>query len=440
MQWLQYANDSKHPQADGTYFNRREFCFTLDGDVFVRYQSFKNGQELRSAIQKRVPSKIDIGPVYNVDPQKRAAYSNAGGGFTPQERELVFDIDLTDYDDVRTCGQGAHICGKCWPLMTVAIDILNRALREDFGVKHVFFVFSGRRGVHAWVCDERARHLSDDSRAAIANYLSVYKGQEKGLAKLTTGIESHPFVAKSHEVLLKAFESSVLVDQKLLEDDTQKATILSMLSQGVRDAVAVEWKRIDKEFEKESVEVVTFNGDGGGDDGKNDKKSLSTLRWEAIKACTKKECNKQGKSKDSSRNVKLMEKALKDVVFAYTYPRLDIEVSKKMNHLLKAPFCVHPKTGKVCVPIDPARAWEFNPDTVCTVGQLLNELNEKSGVDNASKLEDKDGESAYMMTGMGQAVRTFRECFLDSLVKENKNVLTEKARVAAEIQDVQMAW
>ena len=40
------------------------------------------------------------------------------------------------------------------------------------------------------------------------------------------------------------------------------------------------------------------------------------------------------------------QKAKRDIVLSYAYPRLDVEVSKKMNHLLKAPFCVHPKTGK----------------------------------------------------------------------------------------------
>ena len=44
--------------------------------------------------------------------------------------------------------------------------------------------------------------------------------------------------------------------------------------------------------------------------------------------------------------------------------RLDIAVSKGMNHLLKAPFCVHPKTGRICVPFNPEQVDQFNPEEV----------------------------------------------------------------------------
>ena len=167
MKWLAYGNDLKHPQADTGFMQRREFCFTLPGDVFVRYQSFKDDKELRKELKSKLPSKIDIGPVFNVDPSKRLAYSGGAGSdrvFAPTEREFVMDIDMTDYDDVRTCCSAADICHKCWPLMDVAVKVIDKGLRKDFGFNHLLWVYSGRRGIHCWVCDKRARQLSNEAR------------------------------------------------------------------------------------------------------------------------------------------------------------------------------------------------------------------------------------------------------------------------------------
>ena len=159
-----------------TTFPRREFSMTIEptpgNEVYIRYQSFLSQEELTTAIQKRRPTKIDIGAVFNYPPKDNKSLPS--GKLQTQERELVFDIDLTDYDEVRNCGcSGAKICNKCWTFMGMATEVMDEGLRNDFGFEHVAWFYSGRRGVHCWVCDDSARKLTNEARSAVATYFEV---------------------------------------------------------------------------------------------------------------------------------------------------------------------------------------------------------------------------------------------------------------------------
>ncbi len=52
----------------------------------------------------------------------------------------------------------------------------------------MLWVYSGRRGVHCWISDARARKLSAEERRAIVAYIEVVKGGEGQTRKVNLPI------------------------------------------------------------------------------------------------------------------------------------------------------------------------------------------------------------------------------------------------------------
>lgn len=356
FQWL---NHSPKPGPD---FANREFALTLPNDAYLRYQSYPTADLLRKDILRLNPSRFEIGPVYTTNPRDRKTLRKSSM-FRPLSKEIVFDIDLTDYDDVRTCCTKANICHKCWSFATMAIKVVDIALRDDFGFEHIMWVYSGRRGVHAWISDKDARELDDEKRKAITGYFEVLRGGSQAGKRVNVRRPLHPHLERSLEIL-KPYFQQVLVDQEPFLSEAGEARLLQLLpDKALNDALKKKW---------------TSSPD-----------RPSARKWADIDALA-------GAGVSDTLNTRALRDAKQDILLEYTYPRLDVEVGKKRIHLLKSPFVVHPGTGRVCVPItvdgDMKRADDFDPLAVPKVTDLLKEVDE-------FKIDDVKGEDGYVMDG-----------------------------------------
>ncbi|KAM7185160.1 eukaryotic and archaeal DNA primase small subunit [Naviculisporaceae sp. PSN 640] len=386
FQWL---NHSPTPTND---FGHREFAFTLQNDAYLRYQSFQTADLLRKDVLRLMPSRFEIGPVYSANPRDRKTLRNSTA-FKPLSKELCFDIDLTDYDDIRTCCDKANICNKCWQFMTMAIKVVDAALRDDFGFEHIMWVYSGRRGAHAWVCDKKARAMDDHKRRAIANYLEVVRGGAQSGKKVNLRRPLHPHISRSLDLLKSHFQEDVLEAQDPWRSPERAENLLKLLPDPqLAESLRKKW------------------------DASPGRSSSS--KWADIDAVAK-----TGASKNLDTRALL--DAKQDIVLEYTYPRLDIEVSKKLNHLLKSPFVVHPGTGRVCVPINTKNLEEFDPLSVPTVQELIKEIDEwkNSEADGDDDDAEKDGSKHpiqdWEKTSLKPHIEQFRS-FVIALMKDER--------------------
>lgn len=381
FQWL---NHSATPQAD---FQNREFAFVLHNDAYIRYQSFANADLFRKQCLQMKPIRFEIGPQYTLNPRDRKSLRKASS-FRPVMKELVFDIDMTDYDPIRTCCKGAAICHKCWTFITMAIKVIDAALRDDFGFQHILWVYSGRRGAHAWISDKRAREMDDSKRKAIAGYFELLHGSEHGKKGLGIRRPLHPHIDRSLKLLNPYFQTSVLADQDPWQTPAQAEKLLTLLpDKTLTTALQRKWDSAPNRTSNQKWADIDTVAEAG---------NLSTM------------------------NGKQLVEAKQDIRLEYTYPRLDADVSKKLNHLLKSPFVVHPGTGRVCVPIDVRKLEDFDPLEVPTVTQLLQEIDEWDRRNGGLSEEERAKVQDWQKTALKPYVEFFRGYVANLLREEGK--------------------
>ena len=146
----------------------------------------------------------------------------------------------------------------------------------------------------------------------------------------------HPSLVQSFQVLEKYFEPCIIVNQNILGFKESWDKVLALIPDDeIKLELDTQWKL----------------------------KSYSSLeKWNHLKATIS----------SLKKKKPLLQNTIRDIIFQYSYPRMDEHVSTSINHLLKSPFCVHPKTGNVCVAIDAMKCDEFDPFNVPKLDLIVN--------------------------------------------------------------------
>lgn len=367
VKWLTYQGSVQTSRREWSY----EVITATDETFVTRFREVTNAEQLRLILHfsprtlEDFKLKLDIGPVYTSDMSQRKTQLD----FAPYERELVFDIDAGDYDRVRTCCTGAAICDKCWRFMELAAPLLILFCRIH-GFKSYFFAFSGRRGLHCWICDSCARKLSKDVRKSMVDAFNIIN-LDTGTVLQISYNHSNWLCRLIHDHICTHFFSQMLDEQ-----DWLGGKIDEYLAKHSKDSLITEVRRADSTllstapiffFLHITLGIYSCLSSRGlpltTNSVKNPDGRFASLLTTFIGKLTL-ITSSASRWAEFELVMKDYEPVLAAIKVYYTYPRFDVEVTRGMNHLLKIPFSVHAKSRKISVPFPAAPIFEsYSIDT-----------------------------------------------------------------------------
>ncbi|GCF12710.1 DNA primase [Haloarcula mannanilytica] len=147
--------------------NEREWGFIPwtegPGETMVRHRSLLDLGEIEDFLGRRKPRHVYFS-AGRYDEPSASTMSDKGW----RNSDLVFDLDADHLPSV-VLGEDsyAEMLEKCKDALLRLLDFLE----DDFGFEDLTVVFSGGRGYHVHVRDERIRHLERDARREIVDYV-----------------------------------------------------------------------------------------------------------------------------------------------------------------------------------------------------------------------------------------------------------------------------
>jgi DNA primase small subunit len=292
---------------DFSNFSVREFGFVSLTGKFFRNISFEDPRALQDFLIDRTPIHAYIGAFFNEPPSRETPIHTLEW----KGHELVFDIDLDEYDAVRKyvcdCQGADQVCIRCWQLINLAIFIIDETLRFDFGMENIIWLFSGRRGIHGWVTDKIGFSLNQVQRKSIIDYLSILHGEDETARIQDRSKFPNDFRRRIERRVFKYFL------QNIRRKDLIELGFSSTAATNLMKQLELQDGQIDENLAK------SFN-----------------LRLAKI--------NKY------------------DEILRRWVPRIDHKVTIDLRRLIRLPHSIHGKTGHVARIIESDEIFEFNPE------------------------------------------------------------------------------
>jgi DNA primase small subunit len=163
-----YASQPKinFPEAVG----QREFGFgSFAKKIAIRHRAFKDEKELMRYIIKEAPAHINHSTARYEFPASEEMRDKGRIG-----TDLIFDIDVGDLN-LKHDHEDGWVCEACFEALKGEARKLVEFLTDDFGFseKELSVNFSGSRGYHVRIRNDKILALDDKARKEICSYLSL---------------------------------------------------------------------------------------------------------------------------------------------------------------------------------------------------------------------------------------------------------------------------